>query len=132
MAVTTIKDLLNFRSRLDMNKVQAISDNLNYLMRLLISIALLSSAVAWAAKTERMKTELGNDEETFLLTGTCQNGEPYRLFSYQKRTGGLSQSFYDYEGPAGKGSVRSDTYPKVMAVRVCRKLAEIINANYWE
>lgn len=115
-----------------MNKVNVISHHLTYLSRLLISIALLSSSVAWAATTERMKTQLSNDEETFLFTGVCQNGEPYRLFSYQKGTGDLSQSYYDYEGPAGKGTVRSDTYPKVMAVRVCRKLAEIINANYWE
>ena len=52
-----------------MNKAHAISDNLNYLMRLLISIALLSSAVAWAAKTERVKTELAMMKKRFYLQG---------------------------------------------------------------
>lgn len=44
----------------------------------------------------------------------------------------MTQSFYDYEGPNGKGTVQTETVPKVMAARVCRKMAEIINANYWE
>ena len=115
-----------------MNKVHAISDNLNYLMRLLISIALLSSSFAWAAETEKRKIQLGNDEETFVFAGVCPSGEPYRLFSYQRHVGGLTQPYYDYDGPVGKGTVQSETHPKVMAVRVCRPSAEIISANYWE
>lgn len=102
------------------------------MVRLLVSAAVLSSAFAWAAQTDRIKTELGNNEETFVFAGTCPNGEPYRLFSYQKNVSGLSQSYYEYAGPVGAGTVQSETPPKVMAVRICRKLAEIINANYWE
>jgi hypothetical protein len=45
---------------------------------------------------------------------------------------GTRQSFYDYEGPAGKGKVSTTASPKTMSVRVCRQLAEIINQNYWE
>ena len=115
-----------------MNKAHASRAHFQYLVRLLVGIALLSSALAWAAKTEKTKVEQGHNEETFVFTGTCTNGEPYRLVSYQKNIGGSSPSYYDYEGPVGKGSVQSDTSPKVMAVRVCRKLAEIINTHYWE
>ena len=97
-----------------------------------ISIVLLFSAFACAAETDSTKTVLGNDEETFVFTGICPNGEPYRLVSYQKNVGALSSSYYDYDAPAGKGTVQSDAAPKVMAVRVCRKLAEIINTHYWE
>lgn len=105
-----------------MNKAHAIS----------ISIVLLFSASACAAKTDSTKIDLGNNEETFVFTGVCPNGEPYRLVSYQKNVGALSSSYYDYDAPVGKGTVQSDAAPKVMAVRVCRKLAEIINTHYWE
>ena len=44
-----------------------------------ISIVLLFSAFACAAETDSTKTVLGNDEETFVFTGICPNGEPYRL-----------------------------------------------------
>ena len=104
--------------------------NFQYLPRLLICLALLSGVCAYAANSDKL--EMRNDEETFVFTGVCSNGEPYRLLSYQKHVGDLPLSYYDFDGPAGKGTVQSNTYPKVMAVRVCRKLAEIINANYWE
>ncbi len=52
--------------------------------------------------------------------------------SYQKKIGGLQLSYYDYDGPAGKSTVQSETPPKVMAVRICRPSAEIISASYWE
>lgn len=98
---------------------------------LLVSVALLSTASVWAT-TEKNKAKLGNDEESFVFIGKCPNDTPYRLVSYKKTASGLSQSFYDYEGPNGKGTVRTETTPKVMAARVCRQSAEIINANYWE
>lgn len=110
-----------------MNKARTINANSQYLVRLIVCIALLNTAYAWAAKTD-----LGNNEEMFVFAGTCSNGEPYRLVSYQKSVGGSSPLYYDYDGPVGKGTVQSDAAPKVMATRVCRKLAEIINANYWE
>lgn len=94
-------------------------------------LCLLLSVVC-SAKSGKLNAELGNNEETFVFAGTCFNGEPYRLFLYQKGDSALSQSHYDFEGPAGKGTVQSDSPPKVMAARVCRKFAEIINAKYWE
>jgi hypothetical protein len=77
-------------------------------------------------------TELGNDENSFVFTGKCSNGETYRLTSYQKIIAGKHASFYDYEGPVGNGSVQTETAPKVMAQRVCRKYAEISSTSYWE
>jgi hypothetical protein len=97
-----------------------------------ISIVLLFSAFACAAKTDSTPTALGNNEETFVFAGMCPNGKPYRLVAYQKNVGASSSSYYDYDAPAGKGTVQSDATPKVMAVRVCRKFAEIINTHYWE
>jgi len=74
-----------------------------------ISIVLLFSAFACAAKTDSTKTVLGNDEETFVFTGICPNGEPYRLVSYQKSIGALSSAYYDYDAPVGKGTVQSES-----------------------
>ena len=97
------------------------------LVRVLAIIALISNQLTWATNTS-----IKNDEETFVFAGTCPNGKSYRLISYQRNVNGMMQSYYDYEGSVGKGTVQSNTYPKVMAVRICRQLAEIITANYWE
>lgn len=102
------------------------------LLRLLVSLTLLSNASVWASNTGSRQIVTGNDEEQFVFVGKCETGEPYRLFWYQKDVSGFIQSFYDYEGPNGKGTVQVETTPKVMAARVCRKMAEIINTNYWE
>lgn len=103
-----------------------------YLTCAALSLLLMTETTVWAAKTERLTTGLTNDETTFVYAGKCETNEPYRLVAYQKSMSGVNQSFYDYEGPNGKGTVRTETAPKVMAARVCRKMAEIINANYWE
>jgi hypothetical protein len=76
--------------------------------------------------------QLGNDEGAFTFAGRCPNGDNYRLLSYEAHVNGQLHTFYDYEGPVGKGTVKSAASPKTMSVRVCRKLAEIINSNYWE
>jgi hypothetical protein len=99
---------------------------------LLAGLVLLSSASVWAAQNKNAAALADNDEERFVFTGKCATDESYRLVSYRKKVSGLTHSFYDYEGPNGKGTVRSETPPKVMAARVCRRMAEIINANYWE
>jgi hypothetical protein len=84
------------------------------------------------ASSAKQQAPLGNDEDTFTFVGKCPNGFNYRLVSYQMDVSGAPQSFYDYEGPAGKGKVSTTASPKTMSVRVCRQLAEIINQNYWE
>jgi hypothetical protein len=99
---------------------------------LLAGIALMPHVGAVIAATKMLPTTLGNDEDTFTFVGQCPNGDNYRLVSYQMDIAGTSQSYYDYEGPAGKGKVSTSASPKTMSVRVCRQLAEIINQNYWE
>lgn len=104
---------------------------------MLVCCVLASTAVAPHAFSKvpasiATEMKLGNDENTFTFAGLCPNGETYRIFSYQKMVENVPQSFYDYEGPVGKGTVRTTASAKTMAVRVCRKLAEIVNTNYWE
>ena len=99
---------------------------------LIAGMALAPHVGANIATTAKLQTTLGNDENTFTFAGKCPNGDSYRLVSYEMDVSGTPQSFYDYEGPAGKGKVSTTASPKTMSVRVCRQLAEIINQNYWE
>lgn len=99
---------------------------------LFASMALAPYVKANMAPNAQSQATLGNDEDTFTFAGKCPNGDIYRLVSYQMDVSGIRQSFYDYEGPAGKGKVSTSASPKTMSVRVCRQLAEIINQNYWE
>ena len=115
-----------------MHKVNFSGSSLARVTSLFVSAFFLFNAAAWASNSESVHTKFDSNADTLVFAGTCANNEPYRLVSYQKSVAGLSQSFYDYDGPNGKGTVQSETQPKVMAARVCIKLAEIINANYWE
>jgi hypothetical protein len=94
---------------------------------LLINGAAVSLATASNLKAPKPQLILGNDHPDFVFSGRCENGEIYRLYAYDKNVDGQISSMYDYEGPAGKGTVTSDASPKTMAQRVCRKLAEIAN-----
>ena len=98
----------------------------------LAGMSLTPQVVAKIAPTAQLQAALGNDEDTFTFAGQCPNGDKYRLVSYDMEVSGTRQSFYNYEGPAGKGTVNTPASPKTMSVRVCRQLAEIINQNYWE
>lgn len=89
----------------------------------LVCIALVGQAA---------EAKFANDEDTYTFAGHCPNGETYRIYVYQKLVENTPHSFYDYEGPVGKGTVRTAATPKTMSVRVCRKLAEIVNSNYWQ
>lgn len=90
-----------------------------------LSFLVLSLGSIASANPVRIAPVLGNDFETYVVMGKCPNGEMYRLKAYQKFVDGTSESFYDYEGPAGKGSVQTKTSLRTLAVRICRKLAEI-------
>ena len=103
-----------------------------FLTQALVTLACASSSLAWATNASQPNAAAGNNEDTFVFAGICANGQTYRLMSYQKKIGGLQLSYYDYDGPAGKSTVQSETPPKVMAVRICRPSAEIISASYWE
>ena len=68
----------------------------------------------------------------FVMTGACPSGDNYRLHFYSSAIDGEFKTYYAYDGPNGHGVVQSLTEPTVMAARVCRKMAEIINARYWD
>lgn len=92
-----------------------------------LSFLVISIGSVAPANPVHIASVLGNDDETYVFMGRCPNGEMYRLKAYQKWVNGTSESLYDYEGPAGKGTVQTKTPPKTLAVRICRKLAEISN-----
>jgi hypothetical protein len=83
-------------------------------------------------KNHQFKPVLGNDEQEFIFAGTCPNGDKYRIFSYQMEVDGLTQSFYDFDGPAGKGTIRTNSEPRKMANRVCHELADISNGSRFD
>lgn len=87
----------------------------------------LMLGLTWAGDANTAPTPLGNDDNEFVFMGQCPNGERYRLFAYNQVFEGQATAYYDYEGPAGKGTIRSNSTPRTLAVRVCRKLAEIID-----
>ncbi len=89
-----------------------------YFSFLLIGLTCISNAVA-----------SGNDEDSFVFVGQCLDGSPYRLFSYQRSVDGLTESFYDYAGPAGTGTVLTSASARTMSARVCRAMAEIADAS---
>ena len=92
----------------------------------LSGLSLMSVSALFAQPISTPST-FGNDEETFIFMGRCPNGVMYRLKAYQKLVGAVVHSYYDYEGPAGQGTIQSQTSPKTIAARVCRPLAEIRN-----
>ena len=92
---------------------------------LLLASAALPCAGAAPSDGADGRKSLGNDDDTFIFMGRCPNGEMYRLLAYDKQVDGFKRSFYDYEGPAGKGTIKSQTAPRVIASRVCLALAEM-------
>jgi hypothetical protein len=108
-----------------MNQSSLLRSSIFLMACLLANITLAPNAIAWLSRTEQTQKKLGNDEETFTFVGRCANGTSYRLYAYEMDVDGLRQSFYDYEGPAGKSTVRTNTSPKKMALLVCHELADI-------
>ena len=74
----------------------------------------------------------GNDEQDFVDTGQCPNGDLYRIRAYQMDVDGLTHKFYDFDGPAGKGTIRTNASPKKIVVRVCHELADISNGSKFD
>lgn len=96
-------------------------------------LALLSCSilhVAMAIGADQPAHASSRQEEVSTLVGNCPNGEPYRLRAYRQGSPENLLPFYDYEGPAGRGTVQVDTLAQVMAVRICIRNAEIINRDY--
>jgi len=100
--------------------------NCSYLLMWITSCILVASQPAAHANPQEPHTSsIKDDHDEFIFVGKCHDGRPYRLFLYQKSVNGLNLPFYDYEGPAGKGTVKTKAQPRVMAVRLCRESAEI-------
>jgi hypothetical protein len=98
-------------------------------LSLLVGITALTT---WAAtpSVDPAQRALNPAEAGITMTGRCPNGDAFRLVSYDKQVAGLWKSFYDYQGPVGAGTVRTQTAPRVMASRVCIALAEIASDEH--
>jgi hypothetical protein len=94
---------------------------------LLTTVSIISSTAAATHNGSQIQNNIVDDEDTHIFAGRCPNGQPYRLFSYQVQVNGQTHSLYDYQGPAGRGTVKTQAAPKTLATRVCRPMAEIAN-----
>ena len=90
-------------------------------------LAIFPAHTAQALESKPLVVALGEDEHEFRFMGRCPDGRTYRLHAYQKPVNGVNLPFYDYQGPVGAGTVKTAISPKVMAARVCRELAEIMD-----
>jgi hypothetical protein len=99
---------------------------------LVVNVATLPFLTAFANPNENSTTAIGNDDTEFVFAGRCPNGETYRIFSYQMEIDGLTQSFSDYEGPAGKGTIRTNVQPKKLLTRLCHELADINDGSKFD
>jgi hypothetical protein len=111
---------------------KSITFNLLLIVCIVINVATFPSVFADTTKTKQAQVPFGNDEQEFIFAGSCPYGGTYRIHSYQMEVDGLTQSFYDYEGPAGKGTVRTNAAPKKMVVRVCNELAELADGSKYD
>ncbi len=89
----------------------------------------ISQAYAGQSKAKLTQAQPGNNDIEFIFAGRCMNGEPYRIFSYEKNIDGYTKSFYDFEGPVGKGTVMTSASPKTVAERICRQTAEMADGS---
>lgn len=62
---------------------------------------------------------LGENDVEFLFVDKCSNGEKYRIFSYQKMVEGKMRDFFDFSGPIGSGTIRSNIPAKEAKRHVC-------------
>jgi hypothetical protein len=108
------------------------TSNVFLLLCFVANIATLPVLTASAELPHKKTYALQNDDTEFVFAGRCPSGEPYRFHSYQIEVDGLAQSFYDYEGPAGKGTIRTNAEPKKMLTRLCRNLADINNGSKFD
>lgn len=107
-------------------------------IQILLGTCLLASAFiaphvrAEVATAHSNQITVANDDNNFVFIGHCANGDSYRIFSYQLAVNGDSQVFYQYEGPAGKGTVRTNISPKKMAIRVCYASADLRDGSIYD
>ena len=99
---------------------------------LTLKTAFVTYALTCSVRAESLNigAVIQDNQEDFVFSGHCFNGDSYRLHAFQRVNDGQKLSYYEYAGPAGKGTVQVDTSPRAMAQRVCLKSAEIINRDY--
>lgn len=102
------------------------------LFSLFLNVVTLPALSAFANTNENVTTTTENDDKEFIFAGRCPNGESYRIFSYEMEIDGLTQSFYNYEGPAGKGTIRTNIQPRKMLTRLCHELADINDGSKFD
>jgi hypothetical protein len=92
-----------------------------FLMCLITAILFFMSIdLVRAQDSQAVKKSTGNDELEFIFVGHCKAGGSYRIFSYDKVINGSKQSFYDYQGPLGQETIKSEMPPKDVVALVCR------------
>ncbi len=89
--------------------------------------ALLLVPFALEAMMKESNVSSWKEETEFTFAGNCFNGAKYWMQSSEELIGGISTPTYTYKGPAGTGTVHTDTPPKVMAQRICRANADIVS-----
>lgn len=94
---------------------------------LALHLAIFPAHTVLAREAKPWDMALGEDEQEFRFMGRCPDGATYRLHAYLKTVNDVNLPFYDYQGPAGVGTVKTAISPKVMAARVCRQRAEILD-----
>lgn len=67
--------------------------------------------------------KLGEDDVEFVFAGKCANAAPYRLRAYQAMTDGKMREMFDYSGPIGSGTIRSNMPAKDAKAHVCNETA---------
>ena len=102
------------------------------LICLIANITIFPSVMAQSEPSNSFRRKLNSDEQEFIFVGRCPNGEGYRIFAYHADIDGLTQSFYDFDGPAGKGTVRTNSSPKKLAARVCHMSADIQDGSRFD
>jgi hypothetical protein len=99
---------------------------------LIANVGSFSSVMARQGQSNSFQTSLRDDSQEFIFAGHCPSGDAYRVIAYQLDVDGLGQSFYDYEGPAGKGTVQTNASPKKFVVRICHAQADINSGSKFD
>jgi len=91
----------------------------------LLMCTLVFQSVPSLAAPAKPKPIAWKEEPSFTFAGKCFNGKSYWMFASEKIEDGQVIPYYQYTGPVGSGTVRTNAPPKVMAQRVCREMADI-------
>ena len=92
-----------------------------FLLCLITTILFLMSVeLVRAQDAHAVHQPMGNDELEFIFVGHCKAGGDYRIFSYEKVISGTLQSFYDYKGPYGQETIKSQLQPREVVALVCQ------------